>query len=146
MFYNNKRAFFAIFSGVSRKAFAFTTNTDAVILTWIAVTLIGYNWQKAALLRAEKGYLIRSLPQMCIRHSTYIKWKSGHRSILIPLLVVSRLRTTAYAYKLFFLFNAKVFWIMLSLFFFSFFASSRNRRLQHALEMVVFFSIYLFYC
>ena len=63
---------------------------------------------------------------MCIRHSTYIKWKSGHWSILIPLLIVSRLRTTAYAYKLLFLFNAKIFWIMLSLFFFSFFSSSRN--------------------
>ena len=42
-FYNNRFTFFAVFSRVSRKAFAFTTNTDAVILTWIAVTLIGYN-------------------------------------------------------------------------------------------------------
>ena len=41
--YNNRRTFFAVFSRVSRKAFAFATNTDAVILTWTAVTLIGYN-------------------------------------------------------------------------------------------------------
>ena len=42
-FYNDRRTLFAVFSRVSRKAFAFTANTDAVILTWIAVTLIGYN-------------------------------------------------------------------------------------------------------
>ena len=42
-FYNNRRTIFAVFSRVSRKAFAFTTNTFAAILTWIAVTLIGYN-------------------------------------------------------------------------------------------------------
>ena len=40
-FYNNRFTFFAVFSRVSRKAFAFTTNTDAVILTWITATLIG---------------------------------------------------------------------------------------------------------
>ena len=72
-FYNNRRTFFAVFSRISRKAFAFTANAVAVILTWIAVTPIGYNYQKAALLGTKKGRLIRSLPRLCIRHSKYIK-------------------------------------------------------------------------
>ena len=120
-FYNNRRTFFAVFSRISRKAFAFTANAVAVILTWIAVTPIGYNYQKAALLGTKKGRLIRSLPRLCIRHSKYIKWKCGYRSIPTPLLTVSRFRSPAHAYKLLFLLQLSSFWIMLSLFFFSFF-------------------------
>ena len=146
-FNNNRRTFFAVFSRISRKAFAFTANAVAVILTWIAVSPIGYNYQKAALLGTKKGRLIRSLPRLCIRHSKYIKWKCGYRSIPTPLLTVSRFRSPAHAYKLLFLLQLSSFWIMLSLFFFSFFCTRQilfKQRLQY-LPKIMCFSLYIYF-